>query len=79
MYPSFGAVLGVAQLTGFLIFPLFRRRFSRRTLYPAATAAIVAGYVLFFFAPMDMIWIGIAGLLLFVGQSFVVLLMRRPC
>ena len=28
MYTPFGAVLGVAQLTGFLIFPLFRRRFS---------------------------------------------------
>ena len=41
----------------------------------ATTATIVAGYVLFFFAPMDMIWIGAAGLLLFTGQSFVVLLM----
>lgn len=75
MYTPFGAVLGVAQLTGFLIFPLFRRRFSRRTLYTAATALIVAGYVLFFFSPMNMIWIGIAGLMLFVGQAFVVLLM----
>ena len=75
MYTPFGAVLGVAQLAGFLIFPLFRRRFSRQTLYTGATATIVAGYVLFFFAPMNMIWIGIAGLMLFVGQSFVVLLM----
>jgi melibiose permease/lactose/raffinose/galactose permease len=75
MYTPFGAVLGVAQLTGFLIFPLFRRRFSRRTLYTAATAMIVLGYVVFFFAPMNMIWIGAAGLLLFVGQAFVVLLM----
>lgn len=75
MYTPFGAVLGVAQLTGFLIFPLFRRRFSRRALYTAATALIVAGYVLFFFSPMNMIWIGIAGLMLFVGQAFVVLLM----
>jgi melibiose permease/lactose/raffinose/galactose permease len=75
MYTPFGAVLGVAQLTGFLIFPLFRRRFSRRTLYTAATALIVIGYVVFFFAPMNMLWIGIAGLMLFVGQAFVVLLM----
>ena len=75
MYAHFGAVLGIAQLTGFLIFPLFRRRFSRRTLYSAATATIVAGYVLFFFAPMDMLWIGAAGLLIFMGQAFVVLLM----
>ena len=75
MYTPFGAVLGVAQLTGFLIFPLFRRRFSRRTLYSAATATIVLGYVVFFFAPMNMVWIGLAGLLIFIGQAFVVLLM----
>ncbi|MBK8458888.1 MAG: MFS transporter [Micropruina sp.] len=75
MYAPFGAVLGVAQLTGFLIFPLFRKRFSRRTLYTGATATIVAGYITFFFAPMDMLVIGIAGMLLFMGQAFVVLLM----
>ncbi|MFZ1412850.1 MAG: glycoside-pentoside-hexuronide (GPH):cation symporter [Micropruina sp.] len=75
MYAPFGAVLGVAQLTGFLIFPLFRKRFSRRTLYTGATATIVAGYIIFFFAPMDMLVIGIAGMLLFMGQAFVVLLM----
>ena len=75
MYTPFGAVLGIAQLTGFLIFPLFRRRFSRRTLYSAATATIVAGYALFFFAPMNMLWIGAAGLMIFMGQAFVVLLM----
>ena len=75
MYTPFGAVLGVAQLTGFLVFPLFRRRFSRRTLYTGATAMIVVGYLVFFFAPMNMIWIGAAGLLLFIGQSFVVVLM----
>ena len=31
--------------------------------------------MLFFFAPMDMLWIGAAGLLIFMGQAFVVLLM----
>lgn len=30
---------------------------------------------MFFFAPMNMIWIGAAGLLLFIGQSFIVVLM----
>ena len=75
MYTPFGAVLGIAQLTGFLFFPLSHRRFSRHTLYSAATATIVAGYLLFFFAPMNMIWIGAAGLMIFMGQAFVVLLM----
>ena len=40
-----------------------------------ATALILAGYVVFFFSPMNMIPIGVAGLLLFVGQSWVTLLM----
>lgn len=75
MYTIFGAVLGVAQILGFLSFPLLRRRFTRSTLYTAATAMIVVGYLVFFFAPMNMIPIGIAGLLLFIGQSYVVLLM----
>ncbi len=75
MYTIFGAVLGVAQILGFVSFPLLRRRFRRATLYTAATAMIVLGYVIFFFAPMNMIPIGIAGLLLFIGQSYVVLLM----
>ncbi|MCA0252743.1 MAG: glycoside-pentoside-hexuronide (GPH):cation symporter [Actinobacteria bacterium] len=75
MYTIFGAVLGIAQILGFLSFPLLRRRFRRSTLYTAATAMIVAGYIVFFFSPMNMLPIGIAGLLLFVGQSYVVLLM----
>lgn len=75
MYTLFGAVLGVAQLLGYASFPLLRRRFRRATLYTAAIAMIVAGYVVFFFSPMNMIPIGIAGLLLFIGQSYVVLLM----
>lgn len=37
---------------------------------------VVAGYVIFFFAPTNtMLFIGIAGVLLFVGQAFIQLLM----
>ncbi len=75
MYSPFAAILGVGQLVGFLTFPFFAARFPRRTLYSAATLVIVVGYVTFYFSPMDMIWIGISGLLLFLGQSFVVMLM----
>ena len=75
MYTIFGAVLGIAQVVGFLSFPLLRRRFTRATLFTAAIVMIVAGYLVFFFSPMNMIPIGIAGLLLFIGQSYVVLLM----
>ncbi len=75
MYAPFAAILGVAQLAGYALFPLASKRFERRTLYTVATATIVAGYLIFFFSPMNMIWIGLSGLLLFMGQSFVTLLM----
>ena len=75
MYSPFAAILGVGQLLGFALFPFFGKRFPRRTLYTVATIVICLGYVVFFFAPMNLIPIGIAGLLLFLGQSFVVILM----
>jgi melibiose permease/lactose/raffinose/galactose permease len=75
MYSIFAAVLGVSQLCAYLVFPLFSRRFTRKQLYLAATVSVVAGYVLFFFSPMNMIPIGIAGVLIFVGQAFISLLM----
>ena len=36
---------------------------------------VVLGYLIFFFAPMNMIFIGAAGVLIFVGQAFIQLLM----
>ena len=75
MYSPFAAVLGVAQLIGYVTFPLLAKRMKRRTLYTLATALILAGYVVFFFSPMNMIPIGVAGLLLFLGQSWVTMLM----
>ncbi len=75
MYSAFAAVLGVAQLLGFIVFPLLRHRFSRRWLFNLAMALVVGGYVIFFFSPMNIIPIGVAGLLLFFGQSFIVILM----
>ncbi|MCL2343546.1 MAG: glycoside-pentoside-hexuronide (GPH):cation symporter [Firmicutes bacterium] len=76
MYPIFAVILGVSQITALAVFPLFSKRFSRKTLYTAAIALIVAGYIVFFFAPTGtMLFIGIAGILIFVGQSFIQLLM----
>ena len=75
MYSVFAAVLGVSQLTAFAVFPLFSRRFTRKQLYFAATMLVIAGYVLFFFSPMNMVFIGAAGLLVFVGQAFISLMM----
>jgi len=75
MYTPFGAVLGMGMVVGFLLFPRFRARFTRRQLYTGAMATIVAGYLIFFLAPMNMIVLGICGLMLFISDSFIVILM----
>ena len=75
MYTPFGAVLIVSQLIGYLTFPLLRKKFDRRTIFTGAIGLIALGYVAFFFAPMDIIPIGVAGLLLFIGQAYVTMLM----
>lgn len=75
MYSPFAAVLGVSELLGFIVFPLARRRLTRRQLFIASFSLVTAGYLLFFFSPMNMIPIAIAGLLLFFGQAFIVVLM----
>jgi len=75
MYSVFAIILGVSQILALVVFPLFSKRFERKTLYTGATVLVVLGYVLFFFAPMNMLFIGPAGILLFLGQAFIQLLM----
>ncbi len=71
MYSIFALVLGVSQLTALGVFTWFRKRFTRRKLYTGAPVLVVLGYVLFFFAPMDMAYIGVSGVLIFVGEAFI--------
>ena len=76
MYPVFAVILGVSQISALAVFPLFSRRFDRKTLFTAAIILVVTGYLIFFFAPVTtMLFIGAAGILIFIGQSFVQLLM----
>lgn len=76
MYSIFALILGVSQIAALVVFPLISRHFERRTLYAFSTGLVVAGYVIFFFAPLDtMLFIGIAGVLLFIGQAFIQLMM----
>ena len=75
MYSVFAGVLGVSQLAALVVFPKIAAKISRQKLYSAATALVVAGYVVFFFAPVNMIPIAAAGVLLFVGQAFIQTLM----
>ncbi len=72
MYSIFAVILGVSQIIAMSLFPMFAKRFPRKVLYTAATILVFAGYVVFFFAPTNtMLFIGIAGLLLFAGQAFI--------
>lgn len=75
MYSVFAAILGVSQLAALAVFPLFSKWFNRKSLYTFAILLVVVGYIIFFFSPMNMIFIGVAGVFLFVGQAFIQLLM----
>lgn len=75
MYSVFAAILGVSQLVALSVFPLFSKKFSRKSLYAFSTVLVVVGYLIFFLAPMKMQYIGAAGILLFVGEAFIQLLM----
>lgn len=75
MYSVFAGILGVSQLAALAVFPAFSKRFSRKQLYASATVLVVLGYIIFFVSPMNMIPIGAAGVLIFVGQAFIQMLM----
>jgi len=76
MFSIFSAVLGVSQLSALATFQFFSKKFDRKTLYTGAIISMTIGYLLFFAAPVStMLFIGIAGVLIFFGQSFIQLLM----
>lgn len=75
VYPIFAGILILSQIIALSIFPIFSKRYDRKTMYTGATIFVVVGYIIFFFSPMNMIFIGIAGVLLFLGQAFIQLLM----
>ena len=65
MYSIFAGVLGVSQLSALGVFNLFSKKFSRRQLYTFSIALVVLGYLIFFVSPMNMLYIGMAGILIF--------------
>jgi len=76
MFSIFSAILGVSQLSALATFQFFSKKFDRKTLYTGAIISMTIGYLLFFSAPVStMLFIGIAGVLIFFGQSFIQLLM----
>lgn len=74
MYMVFAAVLAVAQLSALAVFPLFRKRFTRKQLYIGSTVAVVFAYLVFFLSFEKLAIIIVAGLVLFFAQAFIQLL-----
>lgn len=76
MYSIFAVILGLSQIFSLLIFPTVSKKLKRKTIYLFSTIFVVAGYVLFFFAPTNtMFFVGVGGVLIFVGQASIQLLM----
>lgn len=75
MYMVFAAVLAVAQLTALSVFPLFRKKFTRKQLYTGSMIAVAVSYIIFFLSFELIPLIVIAGLGLFFAQAFIQLLM----
>ena len=75
VYMVFAAVLAVAQLTALSVFPLFRKKFTRKQLYTGSMIAVAVSYVIFFLSFEMLPLIVIAGLGLFFAQAFIQLLM----
>lgn len=75
MYSIFALILGLSQIIALAIFPMISKKIERQVIYRYATVLVVLGYIVFFFSPMNMLFIGVAGILLFVGQAFIQILM----
>lgn len=75
MYAVLAAVVGVAQLGALMVFPLFSKKYDRKQLYTLSTILVVVGYAVFFFAEHSIFLIAAAGVIIFVGEAFIQLLM----
>ena len=75
MYMVFAAVLAVAQLTALMLFPVFRKKFTRKQLYIGAMVSVTAAYLIFFLSFENIVLVLVAGLALFFAQAIIQLLM----
>ena len=75
-YAVFALILGVSQITALAVFPFLRKYMKRQHIYTLSTILIVIGYILFFIAPPGTIAIiAVAGILIFVGEGWIQVLM----
>jgi melibiose permease len=74
-FTIFMGVLAISQLTALIIFPSLMKKISRKKLFTISFIMIAIGYALFisvkYIIPMNMLTIGLAGLILFSGQGFI--------
>lgn len=74
-FTIFSGILAVSQLTALSLFPILTKKFTRKRLFTYSIIMVTIGYLLFmsvgYVLPQNMIFIGIAGLVLFFGQGII--------
>lgn len=79
-YTIFVAVVGITQIIGLALYPLFSAHFTRRQIFTISICMVVIGYIGFMLVgytkliPMNIISLIIIGLILFFGQALIQLL-----
>ncbi|HOI85085.1 MAG TPA: glycoside-pentoside-hexuronide (GPH):cation symporter [Acholeplasmataceae bacterium] len=74
-FTIFSAILAVSQLTALITFPMIMKKMTRKMLFTISVIMIALGYIIFmsvgYILPLNMLFIGLAGLVLFSGQGFI--------
>lgn len=74
-FTLFSAILAISQLTALSLFPVIAKKMSRKKIFGMGIILITLGYLIFmsvgYILPMNMLFIGLAGLVLFSGQGFI--------
>lgn len=83
LYPVFGLILGIAQITSLSIFPMVSRRVSREKIYLYSIVLILIGYGGFALAaPKAIVQVAGSALLIFIGQAaiqLIILMLITDC
>ncbi|MDR0200212.1 MAG: glycoside-pentoside-hexuronide (GPH):cation symporter [Streptococcaceae bacterium] len=76
MYSIFAIILGLSQIASLIAFPYVGKILKRKTIYLISTLLVILGYIIFGLSPTStMLFVGIGGFLIFVGQASIQLLM----
>lgn len=75
MYSVFALILGISQIAGLTVFPLISKHLRRSRVFALSIGLVLLGYLGFYLSPRQMLPIGISGVLIFVGQAFLQILM----